>query len=407
MRYKLVQSVAVPSSVLSINREGIAISDLNADGIKDVVITNSGDPRQSLQSNDPPITIMFGQRDGTFTVADTSALPPTGWVNDYVFTDSNGNGLPEIGAIDHGREIAYDPKYWARMPVYEYDPVAKKFKDLTNLTVGNSINFYHNAANTADINQDGLNDLIVATMGYGNFKIFTGDPKAIIVDATAAILGSRYQEITKWNSSSYVGPGAAGAIDIGGDGDYDLVTLPYSDAFTQNQSFGQIFEFQAGKMVADRMFNARKSPVNLPAEWGYSMFRVEDVNSDGLQDIVALAENPSDQVGGTAAFVTMLQNKTGSFDASAAFPAEPIITERKGEPYVGRVWQDYKFSLDDLDGDGDLDLFWGNWFGDRKNISRTGYLSTTVQVTFLGAQLLETTLPAKLLGPATAAPEPI
>ena len=372
MKYKLVQSLALPNSALSINSEGIAVIDLNADGVKDVVITHSGDPKQPVKSNDPPITVMFGQKDGTFTLADTTTLPPTGWVNDFVFTDSNGNGLPEIVAVDHGREISFDPKYWARMPVYEYDPIAKKFKDLTGLTVGDTVNFYHNAANTADINQDGLNDFIVATMGYGNFRIFTGDPSSIIVDSTAAMLGKRYQEITKWNSSSYIGPGAAGAIDIGGDGDYDLVILPYSDAFTQNQSFGQIFEFQAGKMIDDRMFNVRKSPVNLPADWGYSLFRVEDINTDGLQDIVAFAENPNDQGGGTAVFVTMLQNKSGSFDVSPAFPAESLVTERKGDPFVGRVWQDYKFSLEDLDGDGDLDLFWGNWFGGAPKYFKDG-----------------------------------
>ena len=152
MKYKLVQSIALPSSVLSVNREGIAVIDLNGDGLKDIVITNSGHPSEPVQSNDPPITVMFAQKNGTFILADTSALPPTGWVNDYVFTDSNNNGLPEIIAIDHGREIAFDPKYWAQMPVYEYDPVIKKFKNLTNLTVGNATDFYHNSANTADIN---------------------------------------------------------------------------------------------------------------------------------------------------------------------------------------------------------------------------------------------------------------
>jgi hypothetical protein len=371
--YKQVVSPALSSSVLQTNKEGISVIDVNGDGLKDIVITNSGDPRESIQPNDPPITILLSNKNFEFYPADTSALPATGWVNDYVFLDSNKNGLLEIVAIDHGREIAYNPVYWSQLYVFEFDPGTNKFKNLTDVPVGNSIGFYHHSANTADVNGDGLNDFIVAKMGPDNFSIFTGDSSVIFREATRSLLGSRFSDVTTWNSQSYVGPGAAGALDIRGDGDYDLIILPYTNSSTRNQSFAQVFEFERGAFREDRLINVRSNGLLVvPDAWGYSFLRVDDINGDQLPDIVGFAENPSNNAGGTAVFVSMIQGPDGSFTASPAFPAEPLITERRGELFVGNIWHDYKFSLEDLDGDGDLDLFWGQWFGGKSEYLKDG-----------------------------------
>lgn len=112
--------------------------------------------------------------------------------------------------------------------------------------------------------------------------------------------------------------------------------------------------------------------LSLPAEWGYSFSRIEDVNNDGLQDILAFAESPANNVGGTAIFVSMIQKADGTFEISPAFPAEPLITNRKGELFAGNLWHDYKFSLEDLDGDKDLDLYWGQGFGGYQSYFKDG-----------------------------------
>ena len=371
MFYKLVDSAPLSGDKINLNKEGIAVIDLNGDFQRDIIITNSGDPSTSLSQNDPPITILFGAEDGTFKPADTSNLSPTGWINDYIFLDSNHNGLLEIIAIDHGREIAYDSQYWARMPTYEYSPLIGKFIELTDITIGNDIAFYHNSANSADIDNDGLNDFIVAIMGPNNFDIYKGNKDTIFSKVTNQILGNKFSEITTWNASSYISPGAAGAFDYGGDGDYDLILLPYTDTWTDNQEYAQIFEFEDGMFINSSFQDIRES-VNLPSDWGYSYFRVEDINSDGLHDIVAFAENPNNNAGGTAVFISIIQKLDGSFDVSPAFPAENLITERRGELFVGNIWQDYKFSLEDLDGDNDLDLYWGQWFGGKEDYFKDG-----------------------------------
>lgn len=372
-RYSKVSSSPLNDTQINSNREGIAVIDVNADGRKDIVITNAGSPSEPIAPTDPPITILFGQENGTFTVADTSTLSPTGWINDYVFTDSNGNGYLEIIAIDHGREIAYEPSYWSQLPVYEFDPMQGKFLEYTSQTLGNTKAFYHNAANTADVNEDGLNDFIVATMSLPNVRIFLGDEDTLFRDATAAVLGNRYAQIVEWNSASYINPGAAGALDVGGDGDFDLFLLPYIDLYTDHQEYGQLFTFENGRFVSDQLFNVRNnSYLDLPASWGYSFSRIDDINGDGLQDILAFAESPSNNAGGTAIFVSMIQRTDGTFEITPTFPAEPLITDRRGELFAGNLWHDYKFSLEDLDGDNDLDLYWGQWFGGRSPYLKDG-----------------------------------
>ena len=371
MLYQMIESSGLSEEKLIINREAIAVIDLNGDFRRDIIITNSGDPSKPISESDPSITILFATEDGRFILADTTSLAPTGWINDYIFLDSNNNGFLEIVAIDHGREIAYDAQYWEKMPVYEYRPADNKFIELTDLTIGNERGFYHNSANSADIDNDGLNDFIVAKMGPNNFDIYKGSRDFILSKATEQILGNKFTEITTWNSSSYVDAGAAGAFDYGGDGDYDLIILPYTDTWTSNQNYAQIFEFEDGIFINSSFQDIRKS-VNLPSDWGYSYFRVEDINSDGLHDIVAFAENPNNNAGGTAVFISLIQKFDGSFDVSPAFPAENLITERRGELFVGNIWQDYKFSLEDLDGDNDLDLYWGQWFGGKEDYFKDG-----------------------------------
>ena len=309
-----------PTSIINLSREGWSIIDVTGDGIKDIVMTNAGEPTQAVSPDDPPITILRGESDFTFEAMDTSALNPTGWINDYTFLDSDRDGLLEIVAVDHGRELAYDPVYWSKLWVYEYDPIAQSFTDRTSITSGNEIAFHHNASGSADVNLDGIADFMVAEMGPSNLGIYFGDRTSIFRQTTESVLGGSFSDVTTWGSKNYVNLGAAGAIDLKTDGDYDFVGLPYTGGNgIDTQDFGVAIEFENGSVASRSLFNVRDlGDTEIPDSWGFSYFRVEDLNNDGKQDILGFMENPENNAGGTAIFVSMLQNSAGGFDVSKA-----------------------------------------------------------------------------------------
>ncbi|AGM41613.1 hypothetical protein SPISAL_07595 [Spiribacter salinus M19-40] len=367
-------SPAVSGDVISRFREGFAVRDVNGDRKPDLVITETGDTDQPIQPDDTPITIMLGDDDYRFTQADTSDLPPAGWINDYVFLDSDEDGYVEIVAIDHGREIDYSSEYWESLPVYEYAQEKAAFVDRTDVTIGNEPGFYHNASASADLTGNGLKDFVVARLEEIPINIFEGNADSVMRDATQEILGDRYQALTDFDSQEYLRAGAAGILDYGGDGDYDAITLPYKFYPGETgQQEGHVFEFEDGELVDDFSQEVRSgSDFELGDDWGYSFLRTRDINDDGLMDVVALAENPEIAPAGEASFVSMLQRPEGGFTVSKAFPDQPLVTSREADTFLGSEWIDLKFSLEDLDGDGDPDLYWPDWTATESSSMEAG-----------------------------------
>lgn len=371
---KYEREVSSPISENDINRhrEGWAVRDVNGDYIPDLIIANAGDPLRPVQSDDPPVTVMLSNKEYQYSLANTDALQPPGWINDFVFIDSDKDGYSEIIAIDHGREIPSDDpdQHHEPLGVYEFDPTSETFMDRTDEARGNSPGFYHNASSTADLNNDGLNDFFVSQMGPTGFRIFTGDEESIIRDASREILADRYDPLMTYAARDYTTSGAAVMLDYGGDGDYDAVTLPYK--LGHGGATARIFEFENGALETDFVFDSRNGDdFELPGDWGYSFARVRDVNGDGLSDIIAHAENPTLSVP-RGTFVTMTQKPTGGFTVSKAFPDQPLSTDREAQVQAGINGMIHKFRLDDLDGDGDPDLYWGENMALTSETMKTG-----------------------------------
>lgn len=257
-------------------------------------------------------------------------------MNDYVFLDSNQNGIVEIVLIDHGREVTGEPLGTSKLHVYEWN--GAQFIDRTDQTSGNTPAYNHNSSGSADLNGDGLLDFPVATISSSS-KIFYGDSQSIFR------LGVEY------SFEEFGSTGASGVLKNEGT----AVFLPY-DTWDADADF-DMAEFVKNGVVTRQ--DARTGV--LPSNYGYSFIQTADINNDGRTDFVALAESPSLFANGRRVFVTFIQKNDGTFEIFNSFPNESQITDSKMSPgWLGVIWSEHKFSLFDINGDGKLDLFWGS-----------------------------------------------
>jgi hypothetical protein len=358
--YSFEKIVSAPVNVakVSVSWEALSFADVNGDKQLDIVLANGGNANKPIAETDNRTSIFLNDGSNKFNLFDTSNLDPTGWVNDWVFMDANGNGINEIYGIDHGREIARDAKYWSKIRAYEWN--GKNFSDLTNSIRDNSINFYHNASNAADLNGDGIPDIAVATMGNDYFSVFYGSKENYLTKSAVNGLGD-IKSYNTWGSSNFVGAtGAAGIINVNGEN--AVVLLPYK-GFPE-WSYSTYSNMEIITKTGVRSIDIRTNL--LPSiDWGYSTIQFADLNGDGRMDFIAGAENPSIMGGGTPVYVTALQNTSGGFNFSRSFPRENAITKTHVAYVDGNSWSDYKFHLIDVDGDKILDIFWGAWFGEK------------------------------------------
>jgi hypothetical protein len=157
-------------------------------------------------------------------------------------------------------------------------------------------------------------------------------------------------------------------LDIGGDGQQDFILLPFVHTSKYGKDsdgiYAEAFRYNNGMLSSMSKFDAR-TPAYLDDRWGYSYAQVVDINKDGLQDFIALAEDPFEPNNtGQRAFVTFLQKRDGTFDIFSSMPSTIVDSKQATMQWEGKsnVWSEYKFQLVDVDGDKNLDLFWGSWF---------------------------------------------
>ena len=315
---------------------GIAVGDLNGDGLPDVVLANQGyergfDVRFGPMTNQLESYIYWGHPTG-FDPAHRVSLP-TICAADVAIGDFNGDGHPDIAFVNNLREEQSVYLYWgdgsgnfspaARQVLKVGDPAGKPDRRPIEM----------NTLLASDLNGDGVTDLVVA--GTRNAVVFLGSKTGL--GPTPA---------TDLPADNCFGLEAA---DLNRDGRMDLVVANAGTGLNPPKS--TIYWGQANGFSAER--------TSALATLAAMAVKAADLNGDGFPDLVFGNMNPNQGVptqifwGSADGFADDRRKDLQAFGAIGVGVAD---LDRDGHPDV--------VLMNHLSGSGETSLptpiYWGN-----------------------------------------------
>jgi len=228
----------------------VAVQDFNRDGIPDLLLSDTFNGPGSL-------TILLGNGDGTFNVANGSPTLTNYGVSPVLVADFNGDGIPDIASAGgyylivllgdgHGGFTA--------LPTTSSLPGADEFG---SMAVG-------------DINGDGIPDLVTLSSIGGSIATYIGNGDGTFKPGTTITIGP----VTGGSTTSLV------LGDFNGDGKLDIAAPEYGSPSTIAIEIGN----------GDGTFHAAASSP-FPAQSWVSQIAVGDFNGDGIADLLLGAQS--------------------------------------------------------------------------------------------------------------------
>ena len=349
----------------------LAVADLNGDGLPDLVVANSRDndvsvllntttpgadvptfsPQQTFATGMQPISVAVGDFNGdgrpdlavanftdeTVSVLLNTTTPGTStptFAPQQTFAtgmepvsvaaaDLNGDGLPDLVVANYG-----DSTVSVLLNTTTPGAAAPSFAPQTTVATGP----YPASVAVADLNGDGKPDLVVADFGYGPNAI------SVLVNTTApGALAPSFA--TKADFTTYARPSSVVIADLNGDGKPDVVLTAY----------GVVTDPYVMTLLNTTVLGAAAITPDFPqsgtaaVSTGPISVAIGDVNGDGLPDLV-VANRGSDNV-------AVLLNTTAPGATAPSFAAPQDFAAGS---------QPFSVAIADLNGDGKPDLVVAN-----------------------------------------------
>lgn len=241
--------LAKPTSLPTVGATGVAVGDLNQDGLPDLVFANGGSLEAFLARKiDDRESYIYWGTPGAYSPArrtSVAAVNPVG----VVVTDLDGDGLPEVVFANSGPDSPGLYIYWN-------SAAGISEQKRQTLAVGDP-----SALIVADLNGDKLPEIVVTRKNENNALVFWND-KGTITEGRAA-------------SFPATGAVCGGAGDLNGDGFPDLVLAGGGQA--------SIYWGAAGWEHYDSRQGRRRTEIETT---NVTACAISDLNRDGSNDLV-------------------------------------------------------------------------------------------------------------------------
>ncbi|MEJ0005414.1 MAG: VCBS repeat-containing protein [Steroidobacteraceae bacterium] len=271
--YAAAVTITVPG-----NPNDVQIADINGDGLPDLIVAdNTGKVEYLLQNPTSPGTFQAAVTLPPITNANIAAegLTPRGI--SVAVGDLNGDGFPDIAVT------SFDVNgNWGQVTIYFQDPshAGTYLATPTNIVALGE----PSQIRIADVNQDGVNDIVVSCQGFGSDANPEADPSSVpyFESAYGAMIILQNSASLGTFSSPIIYPSIPGAISLA-IGDLNNDGLPdIAQTSLYQQGTGEIATLNQdpanpGTFLAGVSITGSGQPVSIA---------IGDLDHDGLPDLV-------------------------------------------------------------------------------------------------------------------------
>jgi hypothetical protein len=356
----------------TVSIEAATTFDFDNDGNLEFFIPPGNQSWQPRMASDRGFSLFELQPNGNLTyeeIALTGEFIP-GHINSDILKGNFGNSPGRtLIFIDHGREPSEIPfKDWELAYLWRLDETNSGWK-VSEFAKDAGRRFWHSGTNPIDIDSDGMDDFAVGTLSSGHgLYVFLSDNDIYrpinFSDTLSSLSGAPFPTC-----------GAASLIKLA-TGNFGSICLPY----TMNEKWGSNgyvlhLSSEGDKVVDSQALSVRDlaETLDVPNEFGFHLIRVLDLNDDGLDDFLALAEVPSGLLQKSRPLLAFIQDSDANFRlGNNELNLSVMYNLENMEEGEFKDWTDQDILVGKLHPNSSNDLFWGMELISAKSVETYG-----------------------------------